>query len=49
MDLAPFSAINPCGCPGMQVTQTRDLGIKESREILGKNLADILIEKLEDA
>ncbi len=49
MDLKPFSAIDPCGFPGMQVTQTRDLGIKESKEILGKNLAGILIGKLEHA
>ena len=49
MDLAPFSAINPCGFPGMQVTQTRDLGMKESKETLGKNLAGILIGKLEHA
>ena len=49
MDLTPFSAINPCGYPGLQVTQTRDLGIKENKEILGKNLAGILIEKLEHA
>jgi lipoyl(octanoyl) transferase len=49
MDLKPFSAINPCGYPDMQVTQTRDLGIRESKEILGKNLAGILIEKLEHA
>ena len=27
MDLRPFSQINPCGYPGMAVTQTRDLGI----------------------
>jgi lipoyl(octanoyl) transferase len=49
MDLTPFSAINPCGYPGLQVTQTRDLGIKENKEILGNNLAGILIEKLEHA
>jgi len=49
MDLAPFSAIDPCGYPGLQVTQTRDLGIKEGKEILGRNLADILIGKLEHA
>ncbi len=49
MDLTPFSAIDPCGYPGLQVTQTRDLGIKENMEILGKNLAGILIEKLEHA
>ena len=49
MDLAPFSAINPCGFPGMQVTQTRDLGMKESVQTLGKKLAGILIRKLEHA
>jgi lipoyl(octanoyl) transferase len=49
MDLTPFSAINPCGMPGMQVTQTRDLGIKGSKGTLGKNLAGILIGKLEHA
>ena len=27
MDLEPFSRINPCGYPGMQVTQLHDLGI----------------------
>ena len=27
MDLAPFSAINPCGYEGMAVTQMRDLGV----------------------
>jgi len=28
MDLEPFSRINPCGHPGMQVTQLADLGIR---------------------
>ena len=49
MDLTPFSAINPCGYPGLQVTQTRDLGIRDNQEVLGGNLAGILIEKLEHA
>jgi lipoyl(octanoyl) transferase len=49
MDLTPFSAIDPCGYPGMQVTQTRDLGIAEGKEILGARLADILAGKLEYA
>ena len=49
MDLTPFSAIDPCGFPGLQVTQTRDLGIRESREMLGNSLAGILIGKLEHA
>jgi len=29
MDLAPFSMINPCGYPGMQVTQLADLGVTQ--------------------
>ena len=49
MDLAPFEAIDPCGYPGMRVTQTRDMGILESKEILGTKLARILVGKLEHA
>jgi len=49
MDLRPFAAIDPCGYPGLRVTQTRDLGMTENREILGQKLADILIGKLEHA
>jgi lipoyl(octanoyl) transferase len=49
MDLTPFSAINPCGFPGLQVTQTRDLGIKDGTDVLGANLAAILAGKLEHA
>jgi lipoyl(octanoyl) transferase len=49
MDLAPFSAIDPCGCPGLKVTQTRDLGIAGSKEILGRKLARILAGRLEHA
>jgi lipoyl(octanoyl) transferase len=49
MDLAPFSAIDPCGYPGLQVTQTRDLGMAGSREVVGRRLAAILIGKLEGA
>jgi len=49
MDLTPFAAIDPCGYPGLKVTQTRDLGIAESREILGSRLARILAGKLEHA
>jgi lipoyl(octanoyl) transferase len=46
MDLAPFDAIDPCGYPGLQVTQTRDLGIAGSVETLGAKLAQILAAKL---
>jgi lipoyl(octanoyl) transferase len=49
MDLAPFAAIDPCGYPGLRVTQTRDLGMKESLEEIGNKLAALLVEKLEHA
>ena len=49
MDLTPFSAIDPCGYPGLPVTQARDLGMKESTEVLGQKLAGILVGKLEHA
>lgn len=43
MDLSPFSAIDPCGYVGQQVTQTRDLGININID----TLADALVKKLE--
>ena len=39
MDLAPFAAINPCGYPGLAVTQTRTLGIAGGVDDLGAELA----------
>jgi lipoyl(octanoyl) transferase len=42
MDLAPFAAINPCGYPGLAVTQTRDLGILANAGDIGAELADYL-------
>ena len=40
MDLAPFSAIDPCGYPGLAVTQTSELGIAAGTEALGLSLAE---------
>jgi lipoyl(octanoyl) transferase len=34
MDLAPFSMINPCGYPGLQVTQLADLGVTEPMDAI---------------
>lgn len=42
MDLSPFSAIDPCGYVGQQVTQTRNLGIDADPD----TLAEILLNKL---
>jgi lipoyl(octanoyl) transferase len=39
MDLAPFAAIDPCGYPGLAVTQCRDLGIAAGADALGEQLA----------
>ena len=49
MDLAPFSVIDPCGYPGLAVTQTRDIGMKETLPALGERLAALLVEKIEHA
>ena len=49
MDLAPFAQIDPCGYPGLAVTQTRDLGIAGGVDELGKRLAAILVGRLDDA
>jgi lipoyl(octanoyl) transferase len=49
MDLAPFSAIDPCGYPGLPVTRTRDLAIPGSALELGEQLARSLRERLGDA
>jgi len=47
MELAPFSAINPCGYPGLKVTQLRDLGVAVGREAVGEALLDQLKRQIE--
>jgi lipoyl(octanoyl) transferase len=49
MDLAPFGAIDPCGFPGLAVTQMKDLGFSMSMEETGKRLARLLAERIENA
>ena len=46
MDLQPFKAIDPCGHVGLEVTQTKDLGISDSSEQMGAALLKRLQEKL---
>ncbi len=46
MDLSPFSAIDPCGYAGLQMTQTKDLGIEQTPQELGQALMQLLKEKL---
>ncbi len=50
LDLSPFSAIDPCGYPGLQVTRTQDLGIKQGRRHeLEMRLALNVVTGLENA
>jgi len=47
MDLAPFSAIDPCGFPGLAVTQTRDLGLPYNAAEAGERLAGNVVRLLD--
>jgi lipoyl(octanoyl) transferase len=49
MDLSPFSAIDPCGYPGLAVTQLRSIGMSGSVESIGDRLAGFLVERIEHA
>lgn len=49
MDLAPFHAIDPCGYPGLNVTQAKEFGIKGSAKEIGMRLGRILVHRLEHA
>jgi lipoyl(octanoyl) transferase len=42
MDLAPFADIDPCGFPGLEVTQLADLGVARTLDAAGAELAPIL-------
>ena len=44
MDLAPFRAIDPCGQPGLEVTQLWDLGVEAAIEDIGERLIDKLTQ-----
>jgi lipoyl(octanoyl) transferase len=47
MDLSPFHAIDPCGYPGLAVTQLRDLGIDEDADVVAEKLAAHLLRVLQ--
>lgn len=49
MDLSPFSVIDPCGYPGLAVTQLRDLGFAETVDSAGTALARLLVDGIEHA
>jgi len=43
MDLAPFGRIDPCGMPGLVVTDMRSQGIRRSVAVAGEELAAFLL------
>lgn len=47
MDLSPFNAIDPCGYVGLNVTQTKDLGIMADTQTIGELLLQKLTARLE--
>jgi lipoyl(octanoyl) transferase len=47
MDLSPFSAIDPCGYPGLRVTQMKDLGFTDTPQTAAARLSQLLLEKLD--
>jgi lipoyl(octanoyl) transferase len=46
MDLSPFADIDPCGYPGLAVTQLADLGVLRTVEEAGVELAPLLMARL---
>ncbi|HEX6321043.1 MAG TPA: lipoyl(octanoyl) transferase LipB, partial [Burkholderiales bacterium] len=49
MDLSPFQAIDPCGYPGLAVTQLKDLGFADSVDEAGERLVHHLMQRLDHA
>ena len=49
MDLSPFADIDPCGYPGLAVTQLTDLGVAMTVERAGETLAPILERTISNA
>ena len=47
MELEPFLAINPCGYPGLKVTQLRDLGVDTDWQQAGEALLQHLTTQIE--
>jgi lipoyl(octanoyl) transferase len=46
MDLEPFGRIDPCGCPGLKMTQLADLGAAERVEMAAQGLEPHLMRAL---
>jgi lipoyl(octanoyl) transferase len=46
MDLAPFADIDPCGYPGLAVTQLADFGVRLSVDEAGRELGPLLASRM---
>jgi lipoyl(octanoyl) transferase len=46
MDLAPFADVDPCGYPGLAVTQIADFGVDRTVEEAGAEFAPFLVHSL---
>jgi lipoyl(octanoyl) transferase len=46
MDLSPFRDIDPCGYPGLAVTQLADLGVRRTVQDAGHEFAPFLARHL---
>jgi lipoyl(octanoyl) transferase len=46
MDLSPFADIDPCGYPGLAVTQVADFGVQRTVARAGEELAPLLAARL---
>ncbi|MCB1831686.1 MAG: lipoyl(octanoyl) transferase LipB [Gammaproteobacteria bacterium] len=47
MDLEPFGRINPCGHPGLELTQLSDLGGPADLQLVSEALTEILTRRLD--
>jgi len=47
MDLSPFSAIDPCGYQGLEVTQLKDFGVQLSQDEIAAKLLKYLTNSLD--
>ena len=46
MDLAPFNDIDPCGFPGLSVTQVADFNVARTIDVAGAELTPFLVRHL---
>jgi lipoyl(octanoyl) transferase len=46
MDLSPFNVIDPCGYPGLTVTQLKDFGVTDAPELVADKVAQHLTRLL---